>query len=64
MKANEIRRILAHCDDPDTPIAVPSAILPELNLEDVPEGAVLEIGTMKEGILYSEWSGRLYRKGD
>jgi hypothetical protein len=64
MKAGEARRIIALCDDPDMPSAVPSSVLSELSIDDLLESAALQIGTTKQGVVHLDWNGRLYREGD
>jgi len=64
MKANEARRIIADCDDPEEPVTVPASVLPELTIDDLPEGAALQVGVTKEGIVHLDWNGKLYREGD
>ena len=64
MNADEARRAVTLCDDPEMPVAVPASVLSQLNIDDFPEGAAVEIGTTKDGVIHLEWDGRLYRKGN
>jgi hypothetical protein len=64
MNADEARRAITLCDDPEMPVAVPASVLSQLNIDDFPEGAAVEIGTTKDGVIHLEWNGRLYREGN
>src|SRR5438270_3348903 len=64
MKAEEARRLIALCEDPEEPVTLPASVLSELTIHDLPEGVALHVGVTKEGILHLEWSGRLYREGE
>ena len=43
---------------------MPASVLPKLTIEDVPDGAKIQIGTMKEGVTHLDWNGTLGRDGD
>jgi hypothetical protein len=64
MKEEEARRILANCDDPDQPPALPSSVLPKLNIGDLVDGATFRIGGLKDGVVHLDWSGTIGRDGD
>ena len=64
MKAEEARHLIALSDDPEEPVAVPASVLSELTIHDLPEGAALQVGVTKEGIVHLDWNGKLYREGD
>jgi hypothetical protein len=64
MKAEEARHLIALSDDPEEPVAVPASVLSELTIHDLPEGAALQIGVTREGVVHLDWVGKLYREGD
>lgn len=63
MDVEEARRILADCDN-EEPANLPVSVLSKLNIDDLPDGASVQIGDWKEGILHLDWSGALGRDGD
>jgi hypothetical protein len=63
MNAADARRILALPRDDGEPVALPLSVLSKLTIDDVPDGAAFEVGTMKNGVLHLDWSGTLYRAG-
>lgn len=62
MNADDARQLLAAATD-DEPIIVPVSVLKELVVCDIPLGASIQVGTMKDGVYHMEWDGRLYRNG-
>jgi hypothetical protein len=64
MNAEEARHLIALSDDPEEPVVVPASVLSELTIHDLPEGAALQVGVTKEGIVHLDWNGKLYREGD
>ena len=64
MNAAEARRILALRKDEGEPVDLPISVLSKLTIDDVPDGASFQVGTMKDGVLHLDWSGTLYRAGD
>jgi hypothetical protein len=63
MDADQARRILADWDEANGPADLPASLLPSLTVEDLPDGATIQIGTMKEGALHLDWNGTLGRDG-
>ncbi|WP_434047587.1 hypothetical protein WME98_06730 [Sorangium sp. So ce296] len=63
VKVEEARETLASAAEDEDPIIIPASVLKDLTLDDIPEGASVQIGTMKEGVYHMEWNGRLYRDG-
>ncbi len=63
MIADEARRVLASSGEDGEPVALPVSVLPRLDLDDVPEGVSYEVGTVKDGALHLDWSGRMIREG-
>ena len=63
MNADDARRILALPPDESEPVALPVSVLSHLTIDDVPDGASFQIGTMKDSVLHLYWSGTLYRAG-
>jgi hypothetical protein len=65
MDAREARGILSGWDEEDEePVALPASVLPQLTIEDVPDGATVQVGTWKENVLHLDWSGTLGRDGN
>lgn len=64
MNTDEARRILAGYEDNEDPVDLPSSILPNLAIDDLPDGASIQVGTNKDGVLHLDWSGTLGRDGD
>jgi hypothetical protein len=64
MKADEARRILSAADGSEEPVDLPLSILPKLTIDDVPNGASFQIGTLKGGVLHLDWNGKLVRGGN
>jgi hypothetical protein len=50
MKAEEARRLISLCEDPEEPVALPASVLSELTIHDLPEGVALHVGITKEGL--------------
>ena len=65
MDIREARGILSGWDEEDEePVALPASVLPQLTIEDVPDGATIQVGTWKENVLHLDWSGTLGRDGN
>lgn len=64
MKVEEARQRLASAGDDEEPVIIPASILKDLTIDDVPEGASIQIGTLKDGAYHMEWEGRLFRDGN
>jgi hypothetical protein len=64
MDVQEARRIIAVCEDEESPAELPPSVLPELTIDDLPDGGVIQVGTMKDGVLHLDWSGTLGRDGN
>jgi len=57
----EAKAILqATADDEDT-VALPPEVLAELTVDDLPDGASVEVGVYKDNVLHVEWEGRLVK---
>lgn len=63
MDAHEARRLLADSDD-ESPVDLPASVLPKLNIDDLPDGQAIQVGTVKKGVMHLDWSGTLGRDGD
>ena len=63
MDADQARRILAEWDEENGPVDLPASLLPSLTVDDLPDGATIQIGTMKDGALRLDWNGTLGRDG-
>jgi len=63
MKVEDARRLLAEAVDNEEPVVIPTSILAQLKLDDIPEGVSFQIGTLKDRIIHLDWEGRLYRRG-
>lgn len=64
MDAHEARRIIAACEDDESPAELPASVLPKLTIDDLPDGVTIQIGTKKDGALHLDWNGTLSRDGD
>ena len=63
MKLEDARRLLAEAVDDEEPVVIPTSILTQLKLDDIPEGISFQIGTLKDNVTHLDWEGRLYRRG-
>ena len=63
MKIDEAKQLLADATEDEEPVIIPSSLLKDLTLDDIPESASVQIGTIKDGVYHMEWEGRLYRRG-
>ena len=63
MNADEARQILIDCGGDEEPVALPAAVLSKLTMDDMPDGAAIQAGTPKDGILHLDWNGTLGRDG-
>jgi hypothetical protein len=64
MKAEEAQRILATCEGTDEPVELPATVLPKLVINDLPDGAAIQVGSVKEGVVHLDWNGTIGRDGD
>ena len=64
MDAKEARRILADCGDSEAPAELPPSVLSNLTIDDVPDGAAVQVGTLKDGVVHLDWRGTLHRDGN
>ena len=64
MDAKEARRILADWGDSEAPAELPPSVLSNLTIDDVPDGAAVQVGTLKDGVVHLDWSGTLHRDGN
>lgn len=60
----QARDTLANLDDEDDVAGLPASILGKLSIDDMAEGAGVQVGTYKNRILHLEWNGKLQREGD
>jgi hypothetical protein len=63
MNADEARRVLSLAAN-DEPVDLTPAVLSKLTIDDVPEDASFQIGTLKDGVLHLDWSGTFHRRGN
>jgi hypothetical protein len=63
MDVQEARQVLAEADG-EEPVNLPASVLHGLTVNDLPDGASVQIGSMKEGVLHIEWEGTIGREGD
>jgi hypothetical protein len=63
MKIEEARRILAGANEADDAVDLPPSVLSRLNVDDMPDGASLRVGVLKDGVVHLDWTGSLRRKG-
>ena len=59
MDVEAARRRLGEFDVDGGPVELPATVLAKLTIDDVPEGAAFQVGTMKQGVLHLDWSGTL-----
>jgi hypothetical protein len=45
----------------EDPTDLPPSVLGKLDLDDLPDGIAVQVGTMKDGILHLDWEGTLGR---
>ncbi|HKV23181.1 MAG TPA: hypothetical protein VJN93_01190 [Candidatus Acidoferrum sp.] len=65
MDIKEARQTLAKWnEEQEDPVNLPASVLPELSIDDLPDGAAVQIGSMKDGVLHLDWNGTLGRGGD
>jgi hypothetical protein len=64
MNVREARRRLRNAVEDDEPIGLPLSVLGELTRADMPEGASIKDGTMRDRCLHLDWNGRLYKDGN
>ena len=60
MKIDIAKTMLASGDGPEEPVFLPPAILNSLTVDDLQSDTFIEVGTVKDGVKYIEWRGRLY----
>lgn len=65
MDANEARQILADWNEEDeTPADLPASVLPQLTIDDLPDGTAIQIGSSKDRVLHLDWNGTVGRDGN
>jgi hypothetical protein len=64
MTPDDARNLLSVAQGDEEPAVIPQSVLSKLCVDDVPEGASFQVGTMKDGIIHLDWEGRLHRNGD
>ncbi|TCK68447.1 restriction endonuclease [Acidipila rosea] len=65
MDVQEAReKLTARHEEDDGPAELPASVLPKLTLNDLPDGATLQVGSQKDGRLHLDWSGTLGRDGE
>ncbi|KMS51562.1 hypothetical protein [Sphingobium cupriresistens] len=57
----EARRILQTASD-DEPVTIPATILRKLDLQDIPEGAGLQVGIVSDQVHKLDWNGTIYHR--
>ncbi len=62
MDAVQARNRLHEAIGEDEPVDLPSCVLPQLTQDDLPKGVSIQVGTMRDGCLHLDWSGRLYKE--
>jgi Restriction endonuclease len=63
MKIEDARVLLKDFNDDDGPLTPPASILTKLSVNDMPEGAAFQVGTLKDGVIHLEWNGTFRREG-
>jgi hypothetical protein len=63
MNTEQARQLLQSAVGEEDPVGLPSVVLSTLTRDDLPEGVSIQVGTMRDGCLHLEWSGRLYKEG-
>jgi len=50
-------------DEDGGPVDLPASVLAKLNLNDLPDGVVIQVGDVRDGAVHVEWNGTLRREG-
>jgi hypothetical protein len=51
-------------EEEEGPVDLPASVLPKITIDDLPDGASIQVGTMKDGVMHLDWNGTLGRDGD
>src|SRR6185437_5868297 len=62
MTADEARELLAEADEDDE-VTIPESVLPDLVIDDIPDGRSFLVGTVRDEIAHLDWAGHLTRAG-
>jgi hypothetical protein len=63
MNVEDARGALSSAADEDEPAELTHAVLSKLTIDDVPEGAMFRVGTLKNGVFHLDWDGTFHRVG-
>lgn len=63
MDVAEAKALLGTADD-EEPVFLQPSVLDKILLDDIPDQAIIEVGTFKDGAMHLDWSGRLYKDQD
>lgn len=64
MNATEAKALLKAAIESEEPVVLPSSILNDITLADLPDEVSVEVGSLKDGIIHLNWSGRLFKDQD
>lgn len=59
MTTSEAKAELADAAYREDPIVLPPAILSDIEAIDIPDGALVQVGKLKDGIIHIDWNGTL-----
>ncbi|MBE9049195.1 hypothetical protein IQ243_02015 [Nostocales cyanobacterium LEGE 11386] len=48
----------------DEPVFLPPSVLDKIMLDDIPDEVMIEVGSLRDGVMYLDWSGRLFKDQD
>ena len=59
MTADEAKTELKDAVDYEEPLVLPPSVLADIDAADIPEGVLIQIGVLRDGIIHIDWSGTL-----
>ncbi|MBW2345646.1 MAG: hypothetical protein JRF53_16925 [Deltaproteobacteria bacterium] len=59
-EAEELKFFIRSASAEGEPVGVPAPYLKLLNTSDIPDGVMIEVGQIKDGVRHLDWNGRLY----
>lgn len=63
MDSKHARELLSGSAGDEEPVHIPAAVLAQMTVDDLSEDVAVELGDVKDGVVHSEWDGRLVRRG-
>ena len=59
MRPEEAKAELADAAEDEEPVVLPPSVLGDIDAQDIPDGALIQIGKPKGGVIHIDWSGTL-----